>query len=192
MHKIALLSLMALAPIALQAHNDHAPSAQQSGGHDAGAPRAAPFTVVPGWAVGDNTAPTPAVGSTHGGIVVDKAGLIYVSSNRGIFVFNDAGDLVNSFQDPAYREIHAMTLREEDGVVAVLEVNDEGAGIDDASLARVFERGYTTKGGGHGYGLVSAREAVAGMGGWVRVQSQKGVGTRVSVFLPVLRASLDA
>ena len=127
MHKIALLSLMALAPIALQAHNDHAPSAQQSGGHDAGAPQIAPFTVVPGWAVGDNTAPTPAVGSTHGGIVVDKAGLIYVSSNRGIFVFNDAGDLVNSFQDPAYREIHAMTLREEDGVEYIYAARNRAA-----------------------------------------------------------------
>lgn len=115
MHKIALLSLIALAPVALQAHDDHTATAQHHS-HDAAAARAAPFAVVPGWAAGGNDAPTPAVGATHGGIVVDKAGLIYVSSNRGIFVFNDAGDLVTSFQAPAYREIHAMTLREEDGV----------------------------------------------------------------------------
>ena len=127
MHKLALLSLIALTPVALQAHSDHAPTAQQSGGHDAPAPQNAPFTVVPGWAVGDNDAPTPAVGSTHGGIVVDQAGLIYVSSSRGIFVFNDAGELVKSFGAEAYRDIHAMTLREEDGVEYIYAARNHAA-----------------------------------------------------------------
>lgn len=126
MHKIALLSLIAIAPVALQAHDNHAPTAQHHA-HDAPAPPAAPFSVVPGWAVGDNDAPSPAVGPTHGGIVVDKAGLIYVSSNRGIFVFNDAGDLVNSLQAPAYHEIHAMTLREEDGIEYIYGARNRAA-----------------------------------------------------------------
>ena len=74
-----------------------------------------PYCVVPGWAAGDNTAPTPAVGTTHGGVVVDKDGLIYVSSSQGIYVFNDAGDLVNSLLGQSYANIHALVIAEESG-----------------------------------------------------------------------------
>ena len=115
MIKTTLLSLLTLAPVALWGHGSH----DHASKHDTQASidtEARPLTVVPGWGAGDNNVPTPAVGSTHGGIVVDETGLIYVSSSLGIFVFNDAGELINSYQGDAYTNIHAMVLNVEDGV----------------------------------------------------------------------------
>lgn len=100
--------------------------------------------------------------------------------------------LINNAREATYRgaEIH-LKLREEEGV-AVLEVADNGTGIAEDLVDRVWARGYTTKGAGHGFGLAGAREAVSEMGGWIRLQSQKGVGTKVSIFLPVIPRDYDA
>lgn len=71
------------------------------------------FETHPGWGL----VPTnEAVGPTHGGIVVDKAGLIYASTDGslGIVVFDKSGSFVKSIA-PELSGIHAMTLREEEG-----------------------------------------------------------------------------
>jgi DNA-binding beta-propeller fold protein YncE len=55
------------------------------------------------------------LGPCHGGVVIDKAGNIYISTDteRGILVFNPEGKFVRSFGPT---RIHGMELREEEGV----------------------------------------------------------------------------
>jgi DNA-binding beta-propeller fold protein YncE len=56
------------------------------------------------------------IGPTHGGVVVDKAGLIYVSSDstKGMFVFQPDGKLVRTIAADFYG-IHGLCIREENG-----------------------------------------------------------------------------
>ena len=68
-----------------------------------------------GWGTTEGHDHIQNIGSTHGGIVVDQDGLIYISSQNGIFIFNEEGALQNSIQDEALSNIHAMALQKEDG-----------------------------------------------------------------------------
>ena len=73
----------------------------------------------------------------------------------------------------------------------VLAVTDEGSGMDAATLARVCEPFFTTKGVGKGSGLgLSMVQGFARQsGGELHIQSAPGKGTRVEVWLPQARAA---
>jgi CheY-like chemotaxis protein len=68
----------------------------------------------------------------------------------------------------------------------LLEVRDEGEGMDPATQARIFEPFFTTKqrGKGTGLGLYMVYATVRAHGGAVDVESQPGKGTTFRVFLP--------
>ncbi len=68
---------------------------------------------------------------------------------------------------------------------AILEIDDDGHGIDAESLERIFEFYYTTKDEGTGLGLSIAQRIVHQHGGTLEVDSQVGAGTKVSIRLPV-------
>jgi two-component system cell cycle sensor histidine kinase/response regulator CckA len=72
------------------------------------------------------------------------------------------------------------------GCYVVLEVADTGIGMDPATRARVFEPFFTTKphGRGTGIGMAVVYHVVERAGGFVHVESEPGVGTRVRVALP--------
>lgn len=56
------------------------------------------------------------MGSTHGGVAIDRRGRVYVSTNgeRGICVFDTNGTFLKSIA-PDCAGTHSLTLREEDG-----------------------------------------------------------------------------
>jgi len=78
-----------------------------------------------------------------------------------------------------------VTLAERDGH-ALIEVSDNGSGIDPAQLPRIFDPFFTTKIKGTGLGLAISRQIVEDLGGELAVESQLGVGTRFTVRLPLL------
>jgi two-component system, NtrC family, sensor kinase len=78
-----------------------------------------------------------------------------------------------------------------DGGVTIT-VDDEGAGIDEATRNRLFEPFFTTKGHGTGLGLVITREVVEAHGGSVRCERLEPKGTRFSIYLPAAKAALEA
>lgn len=65
-----------------------------------------------------------------------------------------------------------------------LEVADNGGGMDDATLEKVFEPFFSTKTPGRGLGLPAVRGIVRGHHGGIRIHSQIGAGTAVRVLLP--------
>jgi signal transduction histidine kinase len=67
---------------------------------------------------------------------------------------------------------------------AQLTVRDTGSGMTREQLNRAFDDFYTTKPGGTGLGLSIVRRLVADLGGAVRVDTEPGAGTSVSVTLP--------
>ncbi|MDD5304118.1 MAG: PAS domain S-box protein [Elusimicrobia bacterium] len=74
---------------------------------------------------------------------------------------------------------------------AVLAVRDTGAGMDRATLGRVFEIFFTTKppGKGTGLGLPTVQRIAENAGGRVEIDSLPGAGTSVSVLLPLDESS---
>ena len=69
------------------------------------------FDTVPNWGLGEDG--KSIIGSTHGGVVIDKSGNIYTTSSLGIFVFNPDGKLVRKFVGPQYSNIHDIEIRSE-------------------------------------------------------------------------------
>jgi len=75
---------------------------------------------------------------------------------------------------------------------ALFAVEDNGVGMDESVRAQLFEPFFTTKAGkGTGIGLATVHDIVSSNGGVIHVQSEVRHGTRISVFLPILRGSLQ-
>jgi signal transduction histidine kinase len=83
--------------------------------------------------------------------------------------------------------------------MAELVVRDQGVGIPDDKLRRIFEPFYSTKTGpddsgkgGTGLGLSTARDIIENHHGRIRVESAVGVGTAFTVKLPTFRPAVPA
>lgn len=70
------------------------------------------------------------------------------------------------------------------GDAVVVEVQDTGRGMDEATLRRARELAFTTKPGGTGLGLALVHRIVRRYGGTLRLDSAPGRGTRATVSLP--------
>lgn len=77
------------------------------------------------------------------------------------------------------------------GRMVVVSVNDTGQGIPQDALPYVFERFYrydrsrSRVSGGTGLGLAIARQLVEAHGGSIKAESQVGMGSRFSFYLPL-------
>jgi signal transduction histidine kinase len=70
-----------------------------------------------------------------------------------------------------------------------LTVADSGRGMTPEVAARAFEPFFTTKEHGRGFGLARLYSFVKQAGGQVRLRSEAGKGTAVSVYLPAIKPS---
>lgn len=77
-----------------------------------------------------------------------------------------------------------MTLEApEDGSCVSVRVEDDGHGIPEDVLPRIFEPHFSTRTSGSGLGLAISRRMVEAWGGTISVQSARGRGTVVTVTL---------
>ncbi len=107
-------------------------------------------------------------------------------------VFVDRTLVARSLANIVENALHAMTGEgrltvdaSADDHHVTLRIHDNGVGMDDEALARVFEPYFSTKTTGTGLGLPIARRNIELSGGSIDLDSGKGRGTTVIVRLPV-------
>jgi signal transduction histidine kinase len=94
--------------------------------------------------------------------------------------------LINAMQAmPQGGNIHVNIGVDEKFVNIVFE--DEGEGIKESVLGKIWEPFFTTKDTGSGLGLGIVKNIVESHGGNVHIEQRAPVGTRVSVNLPLTR-----
>lgn len=102
------------------------------------------------------------------------------------------GDLILRAQ-PYIDAVHppaTLTARKPDHSgtpMIAIHVIDTGPGIAPDVLAKVFQPYFTTKAGGSGLGLPTARRIIDEHGGRLEVHSEVGKGTDFTVLLPVVK-----
>ena len=79
-------------------------------------------------------------------------------------------------------ELHLKSRADDDSVY--LLIGDNGAGIKQEDLLRMFEPYHTTKPGGSGLGLMIVQRIMREHGGQVGVESKQDVGTVVTLQFP--------
>jgi signal transduction histidine kinase len=71
------------------------------------------------------------------------------------------------------------------GTYVCLEVHDDGTGMDEATISRIFDPFFSTKFTGRGLGLAAVYGIVRTNKGFVEVDSSPNAGATFRVFLPV-------
>ncbi|MHC4915004.1 MAG: ATP-binding protein [Planctomycetota bacterium] len=66
----------------------------------------------------------------------------------------------------------------------MIEVRDDGAGMEAETLRRAVAPFFTTRPGGTGLGLAIVERVAAAHGGAVNLTSAPGKGTTVQIWLP--------
>jgi PAS domain S-box-containing protein len=84
----------------------------------------------------------------------------------------------------ARAQVERLNVEEEE---AIIEVEDDGRGISDEDLPRIFNPFFTTRSTGTGLGLPAVRRIARLHGGRVEVSSTLGKGSLFTIYLPVNR-----
>ena len=95
-------------------------------------------------------------------------------------VLNLVRNAAEAIGDPGSGTVRVALRARPDGRVE-LAVEDDGPGMPAEVLARCFERGFSTKATGRGFGLARVAELAEGMGATLDVVSRPGRGTRVTL-----------
>lgn len=75
---------------------------------------------------------------------------------------------------------------------AVIQVNDTGRGIPPEKLPAIFRPFSSSRTGGTGLGLATARKLIEAHGGTISVHSEVGKGTSFTIDLPLIPADPEA
>jgi signal transduction histidine kinase len=73
-----------------------------------------------------------------------------------------------------------------DGDIAQIQISDTGVGIADDKIDKIFEPFFSTRRGGTGLGLATAKRIIDSHNGQISVHSETGKGTSFAIKLPLV------
>jgi len=79
-----------------------------------------------------------------------------------------------------------------EGLYVTLEVADAGCGMSEETQARLFDPFFTTKFTGRGLGMAAVLGIIRGHRGAIRICSEVGKGTTITVLFPAIRSKTSA
>ncbi len=99
-------------------------------------------------------------------------------------LINNAADAIRENPDGP-REIKIVTNRGADSASYSLIVSDTGGGIPPDLKDMLFQKQFTTKKTGHGFGLLVCRRIIENHHGQIKIDSTPGRGTTISLTFPI-------
>jgi len=133
------------------------------------------------------------VAATHRGVTISKI----ILSGKNFVVSVDAGKILQVFDNILVNSIHALKekrhrfikvfLNADDRRVTITFV-DNGCGIAQTAMDKIFTPFYTSKQEGTGFGLAICYKIIEGHGGQIEVLSKEHYYTKVRITLPRKRA----
>ncbi len=98
--------------------------------------------------------------------------------------------LLNAFQASGRGSTVNVTLEEQKDGMARIGITDNGSGISDEHIDKIFDPFYTVKSDGPGLGLAIVESIVEDHLGTVSINSRSLQGTTVEVLIPLYKASI--
>lgn len=115
-------------------------------------------------------------------IMTDKSKLLQIAVN----LLQNAKDALNECNYLVHKEI-IISIKKIDNNFILIKVSDNGIGVDQHNLTKIFSFGFTTKKNGHGFGLHSCALTAKELGGSLEVSSNgRGQGAAFSLTLPLI------
>lgn len=96
----------------------------------------------------------------------------------------NAFDALKDFEGEKIATLSILDFQHE----LVIELEDSGPGIAKDELAKIFTRGFSSKGPGHGFGLYLVKNSVDNLDGTISVESVPKESTVFTVRLPIKKA----
>jgi signal transduction histidine kinase len=106
-----------------------------------------------------------------------------ISGDLGLIKQVLANIIVNAVQAVNGHGRVTVTMRDE-GEFLVVDVRDNGAGIEPEDREKIFDPFFSTKESGTGLGLAIASKVIQAHGGYIKVWSEAGRGSNFSLYFP--------
>ena len=112
----------------------------------------------------------------------DRLPLVKIDTQRFSQVLNNV--VINAVDAMINGGVLTVTTHVE-GAELIIDVDDDGVGLDPAIADRIFDPFVSSKPEGVGLGLVNAKAVVEGHGGRIQLTPRQPRGTRARIALPV-------
>ena len=119
-------------------------------------------------------------------VSVDEAAASQLEMGKQGVIFYIAEEAVNNARKHAQAPVIAITLRQVQEGILMLEIADNGVGFDVKAMSEAYDKRANSS-----LGMVNLRERTELVNGILRVDSAPGKGTRIQVFIPITEEAAD-
>jgi signal transduction histidine kinase len=94
--------------------------------------------------------------------------------------------LMANAQEASKNKVHLSIMTSQSGEDAIIDITDSGYGMSKEEMRHIFDPFYSTKPQGNGMGQTFVHFVISEHSGRVELSSEKGVGTRFRIRLPLV------
>ena len=122
-----------------------------------------------------------------------------ITPNHPVNIVGDKSQIIQALNNILKNALQATEEKNNPTIVlkidqkedqAVISVSDNGVGIDQDLIEKIFIPRFTTKTSGMGLGLAIVKNIVEAHGGHIDLQSSKNIGTTFKIFFPI-KSNID-